>query len=61
VPLVVRICDYVYCLNFGEMLAEGTPDAVRHHPQVVAAYLGEDVEDPTVQAVSAQLDALVET
>jgi hypothetical protein len=43
------------------MLAEGTPDAVRHHPQVVAAYLGEDVEDPTVQAVSAQLDALVET
>jgi len=61
VPLVVRVCDYVYCLNFGEMLAEGSPDAVRNHAQVVAAYLGEDVDDPTVQAVSAQLDSLVET
>jgi branched-chain amino acid transport system ATP-binding protein len=61
VPLVVRVCDYVYCLNFGEMLAEGSPDAVRNHPQVVAAYIGEDVEDPTVQAISAQLDSLVES
>jgi branched-chain amino acid transport system ATP-binding protein len=61
VPLVVRVCDYVYCLNFGEMLAEGPPDAVRNHPQVVAAYIGEDVEDPTVQAISAQLDSLVES
>jgi branched-chain amino acid transport system ATP-binding protein len=61
VPLVVRVCDYVYCLNFGEMLAEGSPESVRNHPQVVAAYLGEDVDDPTVQAVSAQLDSLVES
>ena len=44
VPLVVRVCDYVYCLNFGEMLAEGLPDEVRNHPEVVRAYLGEDVD-----------------
>src|SRR4051794_16422361 len=44
VPLVVRVCDYVYCLNFGELLAEGLPDEVRHHPEVVRAYLGEDVD-----------------
>ena len=44
VPLVVRVCDYVYCLNFGEMLAEGLPDHVRNHPEVVRAYLGEDVD-----------------
>jgi branched-chain amino acid transport system ATP-binding protein len=44
VPLVVRVCDYVYCLNFGEMLAEGRPEAVRNHPEVVKAYLGEDVD-----------------
>jgi branched-chain amino acid transport system ATP-binding protein len=44
VPLVVRVCDYVYCLNFGELLAEGLPDDVRRHPEVVRAYLGEDVD-----------------
>jgi branched-chain amino acid transport system ATP-binding protein len=42
VPLVTRVSDYVYCLNFGEVLAEGTPDAVRRHPEVVRAYMGED-------------------
>jgi branched-chain amino acid transport system ATP-binding protein len=48
VPLVVRVCDYVYCLNFGEMLAEGLPHDVRNHPEVVRAYLGEDVDDEVV-------------
>ena len=42
VPLVTRVSDYVYCLNFGEVLAEGRPDEVRHHPDVVRAYMGED-------------------
>ncbi|HSE09936.1 MAG TPA: ABC transporter ATP-binding protein [Nocardioidaceae bacterium] len=42
VPLVTRVSDYVYCLNFGEVLAEGHPDVVRHHPEVVRAYMGED-------------------
>ena len=45
VPLVVRVCDYVYCLNFGEMLAEGKPEEVRNHPEVVRAYLGEEPDD----------------
>jgi len=44
VPLVTRVSDYVYCLNFGEVLAEGRPDEVRHHPEVVRAYLGEEPE-----------------
>ncbi|MFC5729290.1 MULTISPECIES: ABC transporter ATP-binding protein [Nocardioides] len=44
VPLVTRVSDYVYCLNFGEVLAEGRPDAVRSHPEVVLAYLGDDTE-----------------
>ncbi len=42
VPMVVRICDYVYCLAFGQMLAEGKPDAVRNDPEVVRAYLGDE-------------------
>jgi branched-chain amino acid transport system ATP-binding protein len=45
VPLVTRVSDYVYCLNFGEVLAEGKPDVVRRHPEVVRAYLGEEPEE----------------
>jgi branched-chain amino acid transport system ATP-binding protein len=59
--LVVRVCDYVYCLNFGQLLAEGRPEEVRNHPQVVTAYLGEDAEDPALQKVEEQLETLVDT
>jgi branched-chain amino acid transport system ATP-binding protein len=44
VPMVVRVCDYVYCLSFGQMLAEGSPNEVRQHPEVIRAYLGEEAE-----------------
>jgi branched-chain amino acid transport system ATP-binding protein len=40
VPLVTAVCDYVYVLNFGKLLADGDADHVRSHPEVVAAYLG---------------------
>ena len=60
VPLVVRVCDHVYCLDFGQLLTHGPPEEVRRHPQVVAAYLGED-PDPAAVALEAQLDALVES
>jgi branched-chain amino acid transport system ATP-binding protein len=46
VPLVTRVSDYMYCLNFGEVLAEGRPDDVRNHPEVVRAYLGDEAEVP---------------
>ncbi len=59
VPLVVRVCDYVYCLDFGELLVEGTAEHVRNDRQVVAAYLGED-PDPSVVELERQLDSLVE-
>ncbi|MGH7856291.1 MAG: ATP-binding cassette domain-containing protein, partial [Candidatus Binatia bacterium] len=42
VPMVVRVCDYVYCLSFGSMLAHGKPEDVRNHPEVIVAYLGEE-------------------
>jgi len=45
VPLVAQVCDYVYCLNFGELLAEGTPDQVRSNPEVIRAYLGQEAEE----------------
>jgi branched-chain amino acid transport system ATP-binding protein len=61
VPLVVRVCDYVYCLNFGQLLAEGLPEDVRNHPQVVTAYLGEDAEDPALRAVEGQIESLLDS
>jgi len=32
-------------LNFGKILTEGKPQAVRNHPEVIAAYLGGEVKD----------------
>jgi branched-chain amino acid transport system ATP-binding protein len=40
VPLVVGVCDYVYVLNFGKLLAKGEPREIQEHPDVIAAYLG---------------------
>ncbi|MGH2740190.1 MAG: ABC transporter ATP-binding protein [Actinomycetota bacterium] len=44
VPLVVGVCDYVYVLNFGRLLAKGEPKEIQRHPEVIAAYLGEEAE-----------------
>ena len=38
--LVLSICDYVYVLQFGSVIAQGTPQQVRTSPEVLAAYLG---------------------
>ena len=58
VPLVVRVCDYVYVLNFGQLLTEGRPEDVQRHPEVVAAYLGE--EAPEAEAEAEKLEAALE-
>jgi ABC-type branched-subunit amino acid transport system ATPase component len=39
--LVMDVCDYIYVLNLGSRLAEGTPREIQENPQVIAAYLGE--------------------
>ena len=38
--LVLGISDYVVVVEFGKVIAQGTPDVVRRDPQVIAAYLG---------------------
>jgi len=40
--LVMRVCDYVYVLDFGKLLARGQPAAIRNDPKVLAAYLGKE-------------------
>ena len=54
VPLVTRVCDYVYVLNFGRLLAEGPPETIRTHPDVVAAYLGGEAPEALAHASSEQ-------
>ena len=39
--LVSGICEYLYVLNFGRLLAEGTPSQVLSNPEVITAYLGD--------------------
>jgi ABC-type branched-subunit amino acid transport system ATPase component len=41
-PLIMAISDRVYCLEAGRVIAEGTPETIRHDPRVVASYLGTD-------------------
>jgi branched-chain amino acid transport system permease protein len=42
--LVLGICDRVVVLEFGKVIAEGTPENVRRDPKVIAAYLGDGME-----------------
>ena len=49
VPLVLRVCDHVYVLNFGRLLAEGQPSVIQTHPEVVAAYLGGEAPEALEQ------------
>jgi branched-chain amino acid transport system ATP-binding protein len=39
---VMRLCDYLYVLDFGVLIAEGKPEEVRTNPVVLDAYLGKD-------------------
>lgn len=40
--LVMKVCDHITVLNFGNKIAEGTPDEVANNEEVITAYLGKD-------------------
>jgi branched-chain amino acid transport system ATP-binding protein len=51
--LVMGICERIYVLDYGRIIAEGAPDAICRNPKVIAAYLGEEFAAPEeVQADS---------
>jgi len=41
--VVMSVCDELYVLNFGEVIASGSAETVRRDPAVIAAYLGTGV------------------
>jgi len=49
--VVMGVCEEIHVLDHGETIAHGTPDVIRKHPKVLAAYLGEEAE-PESEAVS---------
>jgi ABC-type branched-subunit amino acid transport system ATPase component len=42
-PMLMGLCDRVYAMDAGLVIADGTPQEIREDPAVIASYLGTDV------------------
>lgn len=53
VPLLMSTCDTLVAIDHGRFVTSGAPEEVRHHPEVVASYLGAEVEHPTSETIKS--------
>ena len=49
VALVMRVCSWIHVLDFGAILAVGTPDEIQKNQAVLDAYLGAATEETSME------------
>jgi len=50
---VMGLCADIAVLNFGRIIARGSPDAIRNDPQVIEAYLGREDDEASLDDAKA--------
>jgi ABC-type branched-subunit amino acid transport system ATPase component/branched-subunit amino acid ABC-type transport system permease component len=53
VEMAMRLCERIYVLNFGKVIAVGPPAEIRNDPEVVTAYLGKSLDPPSLEPTSS--------